>query len=99
MRQRKFFINAIVTMLLLVFLSFCLGACVKNKLSEMEDQELFQYVEDANISIPQGIEPDNIRSMIVELEKNPESPGPVVGWTDIATLFEELRDLVEDYYR
>ena len=40
---------------------------------------------------------DTIRSIIIELEDNPEHPAPIVGDTLIADLYEDIRNLVVEY--
>ena len=43
------------------------------------------------------IDIDTIRGMIIELENNLDHPAPVMGYTLVADLYEDLRNLVVEY--
>lgn len=83
--------------LVVLLLSACSSITSKSKLSEMEDNELIQYMIDSGVSIPENMQVYAIREMIIELEKDPEHSPPVVGWTVITDLYEEIRRVVKNY--
>ena len=63
----------------------------------MEDNELMEYILDSGVSIPENMEVNTIREMIIELEEDPEHSPPVVGWTVITDLYEDIRNVVKNY--
>ena len=50
-----------------------------------------------DISIPADLEASAIRDAIAGLEAEPDRDAPVVGWTEYAAFYEELRGLVKAY--
>lgn len=96
---RKFLSILIGTIVLtLGLLSGCFGETTERKLSEMEDDQLIQYMTDWEISIPENVGIDSIREMIVELEDDPDHPAAVLGWTVMMDLYEDIRHAVKRYY-
>ena len=83
--------------LIVLLLSACSAIASENKLSEMEDNELMEYIIDSGVSIPENMEVNTIREMIIELEEDPEHSPPVVGWTVITDLYEDIRNVVKNY--
>ena len=88
---------ALTIVLTALLLSACSNNNKENKLSELEDIKLNQYMTDSGITIPESVDMDTIRSIIIELEDNPEHPAPIVGDTLIADLYEDIRNLVVEY--
>lgn len=88
------FLSIVLTVLLL---SACSNNNTKCKLSELKDDKLIQYITDSEIAIPESVDIDTIRGMIIELEKNPDHPAPVAGYTLVADLYEDIRNLVVEY--
>lgn len=88
------FLSIVLTVLLL---SACSNNNTKCKLSELKDDKLIQYITDSEIAIPESVDIDTIRGMIIELEKNPDHPAPIVGYTLVADLYEDIRNLVVEY--
>lgn len=97
MRKRKY-LYILVVIAILANLVF--AACsVNEKLSEMDDDKLMQYLEDADVAIPQGVEAETIRTIITEFEEDPDHDTPVLGWTDLSDLYDDLRTVVKEYYK
>lgn len=90
-------LHFLVIVLTALLLSACSNNNKENKLSELEDIKLNQYMTDSGITIPESVDMDTIRSIIIELEDNPEHPAPIVGDTLIADLYEDIRNLVVEY--
>lgn len=88
------FLSIVLTVLLL---SACSNNNPEYKLSELKDDELNKYITDSEIAIPESVDIDTIRGMIIELENNPDHPAPVVGYTLVADLYEDIRNLVAEY--
>lgn len=88
------FLSIVLTVLLL---SACSNNNTECKLSELKDDELIQYITDSEIAIPESVHIDTIRGMIIELENNPDHTAPVVGYTLVADLYEDIRNLVVEY--
>lgn len=59
--------------------------------------KLIQYLTDSGITIPESVNTDTIRGIIIELEDNPEHSAPIVGDILIADLYEDIRNLVVEY--
>lgn len=93
--------SVLALFLSIVLMVFLLSACSNNnterKLSELKDDKLIQYITDSKIAIPEDIDIDTIRGMIIELENNLDHPAPVMGYTLVADLYEDLRNLVVEY--
>ena len=93
--------SVLALFLSIVLMVFLLSACSNNntecKLSELKDDKLIQYITDSKIAIPEDIDIDTIRGMIIELENNLDHPAPVMGYTLLADLYEDLRNLVVEY--
>lgn len=98
MHCRRSLLASILSIVLTVLL---LSACSNNntecKLSELEDDKLMQYITDSGIAIPESVDMDTIRGMVIELEENPDHPAPIVGYTLVADLYEDIRNLVVEY--
>lgn len=94
---RSLLASFLVIVLTALLLSACSNNNKENKLSELEDIKLNQYMTDSRITIPESVDMDTIRSIIIELEDNPEHPAPIVGDTLIADLYEDIRNLVVEY--
>ena len=64
--------SVLALFLSIVLMVFLLSACSNNntecKLSELKDDKLIQYITDSKIAIPEDIDIDTIRGMIIELE-------------------------------
>lgn len=88
------FLSIVLTVLLL---SACSNNNTECKLSELKDDDLNKYITDSEIAIPESVDIDTIRGMIIELENDPDHPAPVVGYTLVADLYEDIRDLVVKY--
>ena len=95
--RRSLLASFLVIVLTALLLSTCSNNNKENKLSELEDIKLNQYMTDSGITIPESVDMDTIRSIIIELEDNPEHPAPIVGDTLIADLYEDTRNLVVEY--
>ncbi len=78
-------------------ISACTGGPADRKLSELDDEALVQYLAEHDISIPADLEASAIRDAIAGLEAEPDRDAPVVGWTEYAAFYEELRGLVKAY--
>ncbi len=79
---------------------FSLVSCSKNeqmKLSELGDEALLQYLDNEDISIPNGIQVSSIRKMISELEADPDRHPIIVSWAAVIVFYEELRVLVKKH--
>lgn len=97
MRKRRY---AYILVVIAILANLVFVACSSDvKLSEMDDDELMQYLEDADVTLPQGFEAENIRGMITELEEDPNHAAPVVSWSVISDLYEDLRTVVKEYYK
>ncbi len=95
--------NRLVALLLAVLLSgLLLSACSQGKtepkLSELEDGELLQTMTSFGVTLPEGVGMDTVRSMVAELEEDPDHEEIVaVDWTPIADLYEDIREMVVEY--
>lgn len=93
-RLPVFFLLIVLTALLI---SACSGEKEKPKLSDLGDDELIQYITDAGVTIPEIVRIGTIRGMLGELEEDPEHRAPVLGYTPITDLYEDIRALVIEY--
>lgn len=99
MLYKKYAIRSVcIVGLVVLLLCACSSERSEDKLSEMEDNQLIQYLVASGVSIPENIEVKLIRDMIIELEEDPEHPSPALGWTVITDLYEDLRNAVKTYY-
>ena len=72
--RRSLLASFLVIVLTALLLSACSNNNKENKLSELEDIKLNQYMTDSGITIPESVDMDTIRSIIIELEDSPEHP-------------------------
>lgn len=97
MHHKKRFLTSILFVILIVLsLSACSRKNTECKLSEMEDSELIQHMADSGVVIPESVDMDTIREIIVELENDPDHPTPVLGYTVITDLYEDIRNFVAE---
>lgn len=96
MFQKRVFISVLFVALTVLSLSACSGEKMEYRLSGMEDRELIQYMDDFGVAIPESVDMDTLRKIIVELENNPDQPTPVIGYTVITDLYEDIRNLVRE---
>ncbi len=68
------------------------------KLSEMEDAQLFAYLADAGVTVPEDVTASTVREMVAELEDDPAHSAPAVSFTLIIDLYEDIRIAVNAYY-
>ncbi len=62
------------------------------------DEDLFiQYLADYGVEIPDNLEVTVVQDIIADLEVEPDKSAPIVGWTEYADFFEELRNVVKEY--
>lgn len=66
--RRSLLASFLVIVLTALLLSACSNNNKENKLSELEDIKLNQYMTDSGITIPESVDMDTIRSIIIELE-------------------------------
>lgn len=74
-------------------------------LSEMDDGELAEFLEEYGVAIPEELQsmPDMdtyglVRGMLEDIEENPDAPPPVVSFARLDGLFENLRAAAKLYY-
>ena len=91
----RIFVSVFLILLSLFMLSACSGSpTTKRKLSERGDDELTQYLTDSGVVIPDDIGMRGVRWIVNELENDPNHPPLVVGYTQFADLFEDIRDVM-----
>ena len=95
--RRSWLTSFLAIVLTALLLSACSNNNTENKLSELEDTKLIQYLTDSGITIPESVNTDTIRGIIIELEDNREHSAPIVGDILIADLYEDIRNLVVEY--
>lgn len=64
----------------------------------MDDDLLILHLADYGIVIPDNLEVTAVQNIIADLEVEPDKPAPIVGWTEFADFYEELRKFIKDYY-
>lgn len=93
--------RVIVAIIALVGFVCVFSACSNNqmpqKLSELEETILLQRLTDHGISIPANLEISVICDAIADLEVDSDRSAPVVGWTEFANFYEELRSFVKEH--
>ena len=92
--------NLLAFILLIAFTVLLLSACSgkpEGRLSELADSELTEYLSDSGIILPEGVDLDTVRGIIVELEEDPRHPAPVLGDTLVTDIYEDIRTLVIEY--
>ncbi len=100
--------RVIVAIIALVGFVCVFSACFNNqmpqklsqmpqKLSELEETILLQRLTDHGISIPANLEISVICNAIADLEVDSDRSAPVVGWTEFADFYEELRSFVKEH--
>ena len=89
----------VAVFLLIAVTASLLSACNSKpaKLSDMGDEELLQYLTDAGVTIPEKVEFETVRRMIVILEDDPDFTDPARSDAKIKLLFDELRVVVTQY--
>ena len=101
MGHKKLLIILLAVVLLgTLLVSVFAGFFPKQKLSEMSDKRLMAFIKNSGISIPEPLEGnvELIRWIITELENDPEHHTPVLGWTIVSDLYDEIRVIVKSYY-
>ena len=66
--RRSWLTSFLAIVLTALLLSACSNNNTENKLSELEDTKLIQYLTDSGITIPESVNTDTIRGIIIELE-------------------------------
>ena len=96
--KRKRVIVAIIALVGFVCVfSSCFNNQMPQKLSELEETILLQRLTDHGISIPANLEISVICDAIADLEVDSDRSAPVVGWTEFADFYEELRSFVKEH--
>ena len=67
------------------------------KISELDDDELIQFLYDSGVSVPQSLKIVTIRGIISELEEDLNHMEPVVNHTIIIDFYREIRDFLMSY--
>ena len=84
-------------MLAALLLSACGKTVEKSKLSDLNDEELINYITNYGAEIPHDVTIVTIRAMLEELEADPDHPEPVLGHTPIVELYRDIRSMVIKY--
>lgn len=95
-RMRRLF--PVVLLCSLILFSACSNDAGKEKLSELSENELVEFLTEKEISLPNGVEVSSIQEMLSDLEEDPDRHAPVVSWSVITDFYEDLRAVVKDYY-
>lgn len=82
----------------LILFSACSNDAETEKLSELSEEQLIEFLTERDVSLPNGVEVSSIQEMVSDLEEDPDSQAPVVSWSVITEFYEELRAVVKDYY-
>ena len=77
--------------------SACSGNTTPQKLSELDETALLQRLADYEVVIPANLEISVICDAIADLEVDSDRSAPVVGWTEFADFYEELRSFVKEH--
>ncbi len=93
--------RSLIVILALFFLIGVISACSNEhttlKLSEMDEDIFIQHLTDYGVEIPDNLEVTAVQDIIADLEVEPDKSAPIVGWTEYADFFEELRNVVKSY--
>ncbi len=100
MRHKRLLCCLTVVLALSLVAFFALtGGTAQTKLSDLADEALVLYLTDAGVRIPDhNVDIDTIRGILTSLEEDPNQPEPVLNWTPIVDMFEDIRTVVKDYY-
>ena len=90
-------IVAFLVSVILLLLLLCACSNKASHLSALDDGALRRYMADCGITVPETVEMSTVRGMLTELEEDADHPAPVVGWTVMADLYEDLRGAVIAY--
>ena len=90
-------IVAFLVSVILLLLLLCVCSNKASHLSALDDGALRRYMADCGITVPETVEMSTVRGMLTELEEDADHPAPVVGWTVMADLYEDLRGAVIAY--
>ena len=82
----------------LILFSACSNSDGKEKLSELSEEQLIEFLTERDVFLPNGVEVSSIQEMLSDLEEDPDCQAPVVSWSVITDFYEELRAVVKDYY-
>lgn len=74
-----------------------LGAEDRVRLSSLNVEECKAFLTEQGVTIPENLSNFDFPSLFADLEKDPDM-SVVVGWTPVADLIDEIRDVVKDYY-
>ncbi len=93
--------RSLIVILALFFLIGVIFTCSNEhttlKLSEMDEDLFIQHLADYGVEIPENLEVTAVLDIIADLEVEPEKSAPIVGWSEFADFFEELRYVVKEY--
>ena len=89
--------RVIVAIIALVGFVCVFSACSNNQMPQLEETILLQRLTDHGISIPANLEISVICDAIADLEVDSDRSAPVVGWTEFADFYEELRSFVKEH--
>lgn len=95
--KRGLLVPILFIAVMVLLLSACSSRNTEQKLSEMEDSELIQYIADSGVTVPESVSVDTVRGIIVELENDPEHSAPIMSYTVVTDLYEDLCNLVVEY--
>ena len=90
-------IVAFLVSVILLLLLLCACGNKASHLSALDDDALRRYMADCGITVPETVEMSTVRGMLTELEEDADHPAPVVGWTVMVDLYEDLRSAVIAY--
>ena len=90
-------IVAFLVSVILLLLLLCACSNKASHLSDLDDSALQQYMADFGIAVPGNVEMSTVRGMLAELEEDTDHPAPVLGWTVMVDLYEDLRSAVIAY--
>ncbi len=98
MNKKRVVAAVLLVALVIGLAAFWFYQRANRKLSDLNDQELLQYLTDAGVVIPDEATMELIRGSIILLEDDPDYANPV-STAPILRLFEDLRRVVEEYER
>ena len=90
-------IVAFLVSVILLLLLLCACSNKASHLSDVDDGALRRYMADCGITVPETVEMNTVRGMLAQLEEDTNHPAPVLGWTVMADLYEDLRGAVIAY--
>ncbi len=97
MNKKRVVAAVLLVALVIGLAAFWFYQRANRKLSDLDDQELLQYLTDAGVTIPEGYGIKAVREVVITFENDPDYPTPLLGWMEVGFLYDDLRQVVRAY--